>query len=230
MHVCYGDVPWELIYKSMKCSQRRVKPACVKYIHIWMCVCGYLCQPTACVSIIQCVCMFVSLCSYHSMYVMYVCVCGFSEAPKVSGEVIILPLHPGWEHKRLLFHIDFLSGQMEIHTVHWFGPSLPPLPRSHTHPLTNQAHIDEWVQRCRLEGKGSDRVCDGSLMAPVDEWKCILCDLDELSNGEKVSSEILIFKFKMSDMLLKFKWPHPQYFSILPHEYEWSDSCYLILS
>lgn len=29
-------------------------------------------------------------------------------------------------------------------------------------------------------------------------------------------------------MLLKFKWPHHQYFSILPHEYEWSNRLYLI--
>lgn len=33
----------------------------------------------------------------------------------------------------------------------------------------------------------------------------------------------------MPDMLLKFKWPPPQYFSILLHEYEWIASIWFFL-
>lgn len=50
------------------------------------------------------------------------------KALKVTAEVIILQLHPGLEHKRLHFHIDFLSLQMEIHTVHQIGPPTPSTP------------------------------------------------------------------------------------------------------
>ncbi len=76
-----------------------------------------------------------SACTY---VVLCVSVCVFSKALKVSREVIILQLHPSLEHKRLHFHIDFLSLQMEIHTVYQIGPSpslSPPYRSLTTHKL-----------------------------------------------------------------------------------------------
>lgn len=47
---------------------------------------------------------------------------------------------------------------------------------------TNHLQTDESFQSWRLKGEGSVCVCDSLLMVFVDGWKCILLDLDELSN------------------------------------------------
>lgn len=96
----------------------------------------------------------------------------------------------------------------------------------------NHPQTDESFQSWRLEGEGSGCVCDRLLMVLVDGWKCILLDLDELS--DQIIEKGFIWNFNSQILnvwhVIEIQMTtSPLYFSILPHEYEWSDRLHLIL-
>lgn len=113
-----------VVRSTCQCSshRRRFKTGCIserqllkKFIN-HVCVCVYMCK-------LLCVCLPIHI--IRAWMHTCQCLCKVSWSLKVSGEVIMLQLHPGLEHKCLNFHIDFLSLQMEIRTVCQIGLHSP---------------------------------------------------------------------------------------------------------
>lgn len=132
--------------KSLRCFvicmhvylQVCVNPACVEG------VLPGVCQPVGC------------LCTTLCSVCVCVCVCF---PPKVRNEVIIRQPYSGLNHKQLHFHIDFLSLQMENHTVRQIGNTRPLAPPALTHAhttlpqLTNDSRVNgSKVQTVFLSG------------------------------------------------------------------------------
>lgn len=160
---------------------------------------------------------------------MCVVTCTFFKAPKVICAVIIfqtvwstnsctstlISCHSRWKFK--------------LYTTHTHKPSF-----LHTHTDILKLII---FKLANVFGVGGEKVRDQPVFV-TGHWWCLWllgnvfpkiqmnC---HMSLQGAVPSRISILRFKTSDMPLKFKWPPPQYFSILPHEYEWNHSLHLII-
>lgn len=193
------------------------------------CVCS-MC-PSCCVHMGVCVCMGVSgllVCSpkpwrSSARWLHFSCVQVWSTNSCTST---LISCHSRWE-----YIVYTRPNPSHTHTNISFSISY-----AHTLKLIILKPMNDF----RVGGekvKDQPVVCGRSPMVSVAGWKCILWDLDELSNefiGNHFIVVFLILESKMSDMLLKFKWPAPPVFLNLTAWIwmEWqppSDSCLIFM-